>query len=307
MSGKPSPDNKVFGSRFSHAKEKAAAGFYQLMLEDDQILASLTATTRAGFHRYRFPANSAQHLVLDLKHRDEVIESSLRIEDSVTVTGMRRSKAWATNQYVFFVMKFSRPFRDKGIWQNDSLQVNSISEFSDSKNLKAFFSFDPSEADSLLVKVAISPVSVAGAMKNLEAELPGWDFEQTREAATTAWNTELSRISVTSKDTNKLVIFYTALYHTAIVPNINMDIDHQYRGRDNAIHLADGFNNYSVFSLWDTYRGAHPLYTIIDQGRTVDYIKTFLVQYQQGGRLPVWELVSNETDGTGIGSDEEKC
>ncbi len=296
MSSRPSPDNKIYGSRFNHIKEKAAAGFYQVMLQDDQIMASLTATTRVGFHRYAFPAKAAQHLVLDLKHRDEVIESSIRIEDSVTVTGMRRSKAWATNQYVFFVMKFSRPIMDKGIWLNDTLQADRINELNGFKNLKAFFSFNQTEADSLLVKVAISPVSVAGAINNLEAELPGWNFDQTKEAATTAWNAELSRISVTSKDTNKLAIFYSALYHTAIVPNINMDVDHQYRGRDNAIHLADGFNYYSVFSLWDTYRGAHPLYTIIDQARTVDYIKTFLVQFQQGGRLPVWELASNETD-----------
>ena len=147
-----------------------------------------------------------------------------------------------------------------------------------------------------MAKVAISAVSEDGAMRNLQAELPGWDFEQVKKKATETWNTELGKIEVESSNAAQLRTFYTALYHTAIVPNINQDVDGQYRGRDNKIHTANGFVNYSVFSLWDTYRAAHPLYTIIDKKRTLDYINTFLVQYQQGGRLPVWELSSCETD-----------
>ncbi|MDB5203597.1 MAG: alpha-mannosidase [Ferruginibacter sp.] len=294
MSGKPSPDNKMYGSNFDHASEKASAGFYSVHLQDDDIDAALTATTRVGFHHYTFNKKEAQYIILDLKHRDEVLESSLKIEDKFTISGLRRSKAWATNQYVYFVMKFSRPIVGSGVWKNDLLQTGNTHDAS-GKNLKAFFQFDTKEKD-LLVKVAISAVSLEGAMKNLAAELPGWDFNATKLAAEKAWNKELSKIEISTTDENKRAIFYTALYHTAVVPNINMDVDGSYRGRDNAIHKAEGFTNYSVFSLWDTYRAANPLYTLIDRERTLDYIKTFLAQYQQGGRLPVWELASNETD-----------
>lgn len=293
MSNEPSPDNKTYGSVFSHANEKASAGFYSVKLEDDNILAELTATTRVGMHRYTFAGSQSNNVIIDLKHRDEVIESSLKIINLHTIAGLRRSKAWANNQYVYFVIEFSKPFIKAGFWKNDTLLSSGTSELNNSKNIKAFFQF---EEDMVMAKVALSAVSIAGAQKNLDKELPGWDFEKTKQNAEKAWNEELSRIAVNSNDTKQLRTFYTALYHTAIVPNINQDVDGQYRGRDNQIHIAEGFTNYSVFSLWDTYRGAHPLYTIIDKKRTLDYIKSFLVQYQQGGRLPVWELSGCETD-----------
>ena len=293
MRGQPSFDNKVYGSKFTHANEKATAGFYSVKLDDDNILAELTATTRAGFHRYNFSGSDSNFIILDLKHRDEVIESSLKIIDLHTVVGMRRSKAWATNQYVYFVIEFSRPFINKGFWKDDQLLPSGDTDIKNAKNLKAFFEFDN---NTVMAKVAISSVSIEGARKNLDAEIPAWDFDKVKQTANAIWNTELSRIAVESNDTKQLRTFYTALYHTAIVPNINQDVDGQYRGRDDKIHTATSFTNYSVFSLWDTYRGAHPLYTIIDQKRTLDYIQSFLVQYQQGGRLPVWELSSNETD-----------
>ena len=293
MNGKPSPDNKVYGSKFSHTNEKASAGFYSVKLDDDNIFAELTATTRVGFHRYNFPESDKNNIIIDLKHRDEVIESSLKVINLRTITGLRRSKAWANNQYVYFVIEFSRPFVNKGFWQDDKLLSSGDGDIKNSKNLKAFFEF---EDRMVMAKVALSAVSIEGAMKNLKAELPGWDFDQVKKDAQSKWNNELSKIDIESSDANKLRTFYTALYHTAIVPNINQDVDGQYRGRDNKIHTATNFTNYSVFSLWDTYRGAHPLYTIIDQKRTLDYIHSFLVQYQQGGRLPVWELSSCETD-----------
>lgn len=293
MRGVPSNDNRVYGSKFSHANEKAAAGFYAVKLDDDNILAELTATTRAGFHRYDFSGSDSNFIILDLKHRDEVIESSLKVIDLHTIAGMRRSKAWANNQYVYFVIEFSRPFISKGVWLDDKLQNAGSNDIKDAKNLKAYFEFDNSK---VMAKVGISSVSIEGARKNLDAEIPAWDFDKVKQDANTIWNAELGRIAVESNDVKQLRTFYTALYHTAIVPNINQDVDGQYRGRDNKIHTASGFTNYSVFSLWDTYRGAHPLYTIIDKKRTLDYIKTFLVQYQQGGRLPVWELSSCETD-----------
>ncbi len=294
MNGIPSPDNKVYGSKFSHANEKASPGYYAVQLDDDNIKAELTATERVGFHKYSFSSSGNANIILDLKHRDEVIESSIHIIDDHTVTGIRRSKAWADDQYVYFVIEFSVPFTNSGIWYDDKLMMDGRS--ADGKNLKAYFQFINLDKPVIMAKVGISSVSIEGAQKNLKAELPGWDFEKVKIAAQQKWNKELGKIEINSDNITQLHIFYTALYHTMVVPNINMDVDGQYRGRDNKIHTATGFTNYSVFSLWDTYRGAHPLYTIIDQKRTIDYIRSFLVQYQEGGRLPVWELSSCETD-----------
>src|SRR5882757_7088868 len=293
MTGEPSPDNKIYGSKFSHTNEKASPGFYSVKL-DNGVDVMLTATERVGFHHYFFGNGKSANIILDLKHRDEVLASSLQVLNDHTIAGLRRSKAWAEDQYVYFVIEFSQPFTKYGIWSDDKLS-NDKKEQS-GKNIKAFFSFGNMDKPVVMAKVAISGVSIEGAQKNLKAELPGWDFTATKNAAEKKWNAELNKIEINSNNTKQLRTFYTALYHTMVVPNINMDVDGQYRGRDNVIHTANGFTNYSVFSLWDTYRGVHPLYTIIDQKRTLDYIKTFLVQYQQGGRRPVWELSGNETD-----------
>jgi predicted alpha-1,2-mannosidase len=296
MGGEPSPDNKVYGSAFSHKTEKASPGFYSVQLEDDKISVMLTATERVGLHHYFFGGGTTANIILDLQHRDEVLESSLKIVDRRTITGLRRSKAWANNQYVYFAIEFSVPFTKYGIWVNDDLFPMSFTEAESAKNLKAFFQFGNLNKSAVMARVAISAVSEAGALKNLKAEMPGWDFEKVKTDAENKWNKELGRIAVSGGTPAQFTNFYTALYHTMVVPNINMDVDGQYRGRDNAIHTAKGFTNYSVFSLWDTYRGAHPLATIIDRGRTQDYINSFLAQYKEGGRLPVWELSGCETD-----------
>ncbi len=294
MSGTPSPDNKVYGSLFSHANEKASPGYYAVKLDDDNINVELTTTERVGFHKYSFTKPGNANIILDLKHRDEVIESSIQIVNDHTVTGMRRSKAWAEDQYIYFAIEFSTSFTNSGIWHYDKALMDGRSE--QGKNLKAWFQFINMDKPVIMAKVAISLVSVEGAQRNLKAELPGWDFEKVKASAQKKWNAELGKIEAKGDDQKKLHIFYTALYHTMVVPNINMDVDGQYRGRDNKIHTAKGFTNYSVFSLWDTYRGAHPLYAIIDRKRTLDYVQSFLAQYQEGGRLPVWELASCETD-----------
>lgn len=295
MAGRPSPDNKMYGSTFSHKNEKASAGYYSVLLDKGNIQTEFTTTERVGFHHYTFSNSNDNTIILDLKHRDEVLESSLKIEDSVTVSGMRRSKSWAQDQYIFYVMKFSKPMKNFGVWKEDKLVNKIMGDTISSKNIKAFFQFDLVADKNVYVKVALSPVSVEGAKKNLAAELPDWNFDKTVADAEKSWDKELSKIEVTG-DEEKKKIFYTALYHTAVVPCVNMDVDGMYRGRDNNIHKAEGFTYYSVFSLWDTYRGAHPLYTIIDRARTLDYINTFLAQYKEGGRLPVWELASNETE-----------
>lgn len=293
MHGQPSPDNKIYGSSFSHSNETASPGFYSVQLDDDHILAELTTTTRVGLHRYSFSSAANNNIILDLKHRDIVLGSSLKIINDHTVAGLRRSRAWADNQYVFFVMEFSKPFIATGIWNDDQLLPQRITAADSSKNLKAYFTFNGKQ---VMVKVAISAVSIEGAQNNLKTELPGWNFEAVKQKATTAWNKELGKIDINGGNQEQTAVFYTALYHTMVVPNINMDVDGQYRGRDDKIHTAKGFTNYSVFSLWDTHRGAHPLYTIIDQKRTIDYIQSFLAQYKEGGRLPVWELSGCETD-----------
>lgn len=294
MGENPSPLNMVYGSTFSHKREVASPGYYGVHLNDDDIDVELTTTERAGMHHYTFNKEGLNNVILDLVHRDEVLESFLKIENDHTISGLRRSKAWALNQYVYFVIEFSRPFTKKGIWENDKV-VPSTQTFAEGKSIKSYFTFDTNANKELYIKIGISAVDVDGARKNLNSEIPGWDFNSVKKAGEQKWNENLSSILVKGDEAKK-TIFYTSLYHTAIVPNVYMDADHRYRGMDDKIHVAEGFTYYSVFSLWDTYRAAHPLYTIIDKERDLDYIKTFLKQYEQGGRLPVWELAANETE-----------
>jgi putative alpha-1,2-mannosidase len=282
-----------YASTFDHQNEKAEPGYYSVKLDEGNVLAEMTATTRVGFHRYTFPAGTNEaNLILDLKHRDKVLDSELRITGANKIEGFRRSSSWAKDQIVYFVAEFSEPFTDYGVTNNDAQPGKT--EKNKGTNLKAFFRFEAKKP--LLVKVAISPVGITGVRRNLQAEVPHWNFEKVRADAKAAWNKELSKIEVSGGANDQMTVFYTALYHTMIHPNIFQDFDQSYRGLDKQVHTAEGFTNYTVFSLWDTFRAAHPLYTIIDQKRTVDFINTFLKQYEQGGRLPVWELAGNETD-----------
>ncbi len=272
-------DQKDYATPFSHTNEKANAGFYEVTLNNG-IKVALTTSTRVGFHKYTFPTNKICGVILDLTHRDQLIDGSITIINSTTIAVKRISKAWATNQHAYAYMVFSKPF---------------VATFNKEKN-KAHFAFKLKKKEDLLCKVGFSFVSVEGAEKNLKAEIPHWDFNQVKSAATQLWDKELSKIIVSDSSTDNLTIFYTALYHVMTQPNVAMDVDGKYRGMDNQIHKAEGYTYYTIFSLWDTFRAAHPLMTIIDQKRTLDFIKTFLAHYQQGGRLPVWELASNETD-----------
>lgn len=295
ISGASTIENKKYASEFSHANEKATAGYYSVKL-DNGVNVELTATTRVGLHRYLFPQDKQANIILDLTHRDKTLGSYVKITGPRTIEGYRHSEAWAKDQYVYFVAEFSEDFEWEAFINNKSFKDQKLKDnYYSGENVKAIFTFANAKKPVML-KVGISPVSVDGAKKNLATELPGWDFEKTKSSAEALWNKELAKIEVSSSDANKLTIFYTALYHTMMQPNTAMDVDGMYRGRDNKIHKAEGFTYYSVFSLWDTFRGAHPLYTLIDQKRTSDFINTFLAQYEQGGRLPVWELGSNETD-----------
>ncbi len=305
------------GLKFSHANERAEPGFYSVRL-DNGILAEMTATNRVGLHRYTFPRGSHAWLELDLKWRDKLLASEIRlVNNNQRIEGVRKSRSWANNQAVYFVIDFSK--RITGAWSPST-------DRGDFKDKRAFFRFPSDDVgrdsgEPILVKVAISYVSIEGARKNLEAELPGWDFEKVRADAKAAWNKELSKIEVSGGTADQTTNFYTALYHTMVQPNVFNDVDGKYRGHDGKVHQLPADLNrrdaesqrdqrskiedqrsdkqsehYTVFSLWDTFRAAHPLYTIIDQKRTVDFINTFIRQYEQGGRLPVWELWGEETD-----------
>ncbi len=294
FAGKVKWKNNEYASPFSHKNEKAHAGYYEVLLNKHNIKASLTTSLRAGMHQYLFPENAKEGKVLiDLQHRDEVLESFIEVVNDYEVKGMRRSKSWAANQVVFFYLKFEKPIRDFGIASGDQLQKN-ISKAS-GKNIKSWFAFDPGGDRSLQVKIGISGVSMEHAHMNLDTEIPGWDFNEVKTAAETAWNKELGKIEVTGGTKDEQVVFYTALYHASLAPNLYMDVDGSFRGTDGQVHKAKGFANYSVFSLWDTYRALHPLMNIINKKKTGDWINTFLAQYKNGGMLPVWELSANET------------
>ncbi|WP_276975083.1 GH92 family glycosyl hydrolase, partial [Flavobacterium filum] len=278
-------DSKVYSSEFSHLKEKASAGYYSVHLDKYNIDVELTTSSRVGFHKYKFNKAGEADIILDLNHRDKLLNSEIRIIDNKTIEVYRRSDAWATNQQIWARIEFNKPMEIHTFSKNE-LEKNKVVAV-----ISKYFK----KGEELLIKVALSPTGYEGAQLN-STEIPHWDFNKVKKAAEELWNKELSKIEVTSSDKNKLTIFYTALYHTMMQPNIAQDLDGKYRGRDNKIHQAEGFDYYTVFSLWDTFRAAHPLYTLIDKKRTADYISTFIKQFEQGGRLPVWELASNETD-----------
>jgi predicted alpha-1,2-mannosidase len=292
--GEPSFDNKVYSSTFSHANEKASAGFYSVKLDKHDIDVRLTTSTRVGFHEYTFNKGGLANIILDLNHRDKLLEGRIRVIDDKTIEVLRRSEAWARDQYVYARIEFNVPLK-VNLVKEENKENTKLEGIYKATELALSFSKQVKKGEKILVKVSLSPTSYEGAKLN-SSEINHWDFEKVKKEAVTLWNKELSKIEVTSNDKDKLTIFYTALYHTMMQPNIAQDLDGKYRGRDNQIHVAEGFDYYTVFSLWDTFRAAHPLYTLIDKKRTSDYINTFIKQYEQGGRLPVWELASNETD-----------
>lgn len=287
----PSLDNKVYSSKFSHQNEKATAGFYSVKLDKHNIDVRLTASTRVGFHEYTFNTNGQANIILDLNHRDKLLEGRIRVIDDKTIEVLRRSEAWARDQYVYARIEFNVPLKVTSV-KGENTKLEGLYKGTE---LALSFSKQVKKGEKILVKVSLSPTSYEGAKLN-SSEIKGWGFDKVKREAEQKWNSELSKIEVTSDNNDKKTVFYTALYHTMMQPNIAQDLDRKYRGRDDKIHVAEGFDYYSVFSLWDTFRAAHPLYTLIDKKRTSDFINTFLKQYEQGGRLPVWELASNETD-----------
>lgn len=292
LPGMPEDNYNGYASPFSHKQEKASPGYYSVKLLKYNILAELTATKRVGIHRYIFPKGSQRNVIIDLKHRDRVIDSYINFVSDSEIEGYRFSSAWARNQKIFFVIQFSQPFINKAIVLNDTNYINQTSASGD--NIRAFFTFPSKTSQPLVVKVAISFVDIDGARKNLETEAKSWDFDNYKLQSATIWEDILDNISIDADKETK-DIFYTALYHSYIQPNIFNDCDGRYRGRDDKIHQSND-NYYTVFSLWDTYRAWHPLMTILEPQITRDFINTFLLQYEQSGLLPIWELAANETN-----------
>ncbi len=307
---KTSDGTKGFYSVFSHDREEASPGYYKVDLESYNISAELTATERVGFHQYTFPESSEAHIILDLvynvyHHDQKNVWTFLRVENDSTITGYRQTKGWARDKKVFFAATFSKPFKSYGHKKYDTIaydgfygrfrQEENFPEMA-RKDLRAYFNFDTKAGEKIQLKFALSNVSSAGAMKNLQAEIPHWDFYKTREQTKESWNKELSKIEVKTTSEAQKTTFYTALYHTNLSPIVYEDVDGQYRGLDQNIHQSKGFTNYTVFSLWDTYRALHPLFNITQPKRNNDMIKSMLVHHDQSvhNMLPIWSHYANE-------------
>ena len=277
---------KGYRAHFSHDNEFAEPGFYKVHLDSTNIDVELTVSNRSGLHKYQFPSSENQFVILDLVHRDKVLDAKIdKISDN-EIVGYRHSEAWAKDQRLFFAFKTSHPF-------NDMLQ--SPPEFGMPGARRSSLKFINPNNEPIIIKVGISAVDIAGARKNLEAEIGNKNFEAVKKEAQDYWESQLEKIVIESNDTDKKTNFYSALYHTMLAPQRYQDVDGRYRGMDLEIHNAD-FDYYSVFSLWDTYRAAHPLYTIIEQEKTNDFINTFLAKYDEGGIMPMWDLAGNYTD-----------
>ncbi|MBD3638821.1 MAG: glycoside hydrolase family 92 protein [Crocinitomicaceae bacterium] len=272
-----------YGSKFSHARESAYAGHYQVFLDDHKIDCEFTTTTRCGYHRYYYPKGENRKIIIDLEHRDKMTDSDLIFLNDTTIVGKRISENWAQEQHFYFAIKFSEVPTNREFRKNEKGQPSKlILEFGD-------------HFPVLGIKVGISAVDINGARKNLNTEMPHWNFDQYLEDNVSAWNAELGKTKITESNQDKKVIFYTALYHSYLNPNTFSDVDGRYRGMDMQIHQSSGHTQYTVFSLWDTFRATHPLFTIFQQERTRDFIHTLLFQYRQGGILPMWELSANYT------------
>ncbi|MCG9793153.1 GH92 family glycosyl hydrolase [Flavobacterium algicola] len=282
-------------SKFSHDKEKASPGYYSVDLLSSGIKAELTTTARVGYHQYTFPKDDKSQIILDLGYSlnwDAPVDTQITIEDNQTISGYRKSKGWAADQRIYFVMKFSKPFDKAQLFEN-AKEKNAQSV--NGKFTRIIANYNTKEQEKIQVKVALSSASIAGARKNLETELPNWDFEKTVQEADASWETYLSKITIKGTKEQK-ELFYTNLYHVFLTPSLLSDVEGDYKGADGKVHKAVGYNKYDTFSLWDTFRAAHPLYTLIASKETEDMVKSFLSHYDETGLLPVWSLAGNETN-----------
>lgn len=293
--GKLGQPQTGFYSLFSHREETARPGYYSVRLKRYDIRAELTASKRVGFHQYSFPAGVQPKLIINLKQGiqwDRPTQTYIHMENDTTVSGYRYSTGWAADQRIYFTAVFSKKIKSFSV--SDSTQAKDGAELK-GMGVIGLAVFDES-AGPVKLKVAISPVSIENAKLNMQAEIPGWDFNAQVARADAEWNAELGRVVIKSDDLSRMKVFYTALYHTMIAPSVFNDVNNDYLGTDKKVYKQAGFTNYTTFSLWDTYRAAQPLMTLINPEKAGNVVNTFLAIYQQQGRLPVWHLMGNETD-----------
>lgn len=309
--GTASHPEQGFRSAYSHADELAKPNYYKVLLADEGVQAELTTTNRVGIHRYTYPKQDSANVIVDLIHGiynypGKNVRTYLRVLDSVTLIGFRETNGWARNRTQFFCIRFSRPIQDygyndfnpkklyRGFWRKFDLNHH-FSEMSDAE-LRAYFTFRLDASKELIVKVALSPVSMEGALRNLETEAGHTDFDRYVKAGQELWEQELSKFEVNMLSDADKTTFYTAVYHTCLEPTLYQDVDGQYRGVDLEIHAADDFTNYTTFSLWDTYRALHPLFNLVQADRNRDMIQSMLRHQEQSGQhmLPVWSHHANE-------------
>jgi predicted alpha-1,2-mannosidase len=299
-----------YRSAFSHANEKAEAGYYKVRLDDDGILAELTAATRVGMHQYTFSKPGDAHIILDLmagiyNYDDKNVWTYVRVVNDTLVTGYRQTNGWARTRTVYFAMTFSKPCITYGQKSEDTKQAyrGFWRKFDQAKNfpeiagkkIRMYFDFQAAAAEKINIKFALSSVSQANALENMQAEIPHWDFEKVKTEAQKQWNTELQKITIEAPDAVN-VNFYTAMYHTFINPTVYTDVNGQYKGLDQDVHTATGFTNYTTFSLWDTYRALHPFLNIIQPSRNNDMVKSMMAHYNQSTlhMLPIWSHYAND-------------
>nr|WP_294941060.1 GH92 family glycosyl hydrolase [uncultured Mucilaginibacter sp.] len=299
-----------YRSAFSHANEISEANYYKVKLDESNITAEMTTSARVGFHQYTFPKSDQSHIILDLmagiyNYPDKTVWTYVKILNDSTLVGYRQTNGWARTRTLYFAMAFNKKFSQYGFKKYEKRQVyggfwgkfNQTKNFPEiaGKQIRAYFDFKTEENEKIKIKFALSPVSMDGAMANMLAEVPGWDFDKVKTDGQALWETALEKITI-SGSVAKKQDFYTAMYHTMINPTVYMDVDGQYKGIDQNIHKADGFTNYTTFSLWDTYRALHPLFNIIEPQRNADMVKSMLVHYDQSPEhmLPVWSNSGNE-------------
>lgn len=299
-----------YRSAFSHSTEKAEPAYYSVFLEDHKIKAELTATTRVGMHQYTFPKSDDAHVILDLtsgiyNYDKKNVWTFVRVENDTLITGYRQTNGWARTRTVYFAMSFSKPIKNYGqAAQEKSVYRGFWGRFDQTKNfpemagqnLKLFFDFDTNEGEKIKIKMALSPVSSAGALENMRKETPNWDFEKVKKQSQEVWNTELNKIQVETIQKEDLVNFYTAMYHAFLGPTEYMDLDRNYKGLDMNVHKAENFTNYTSYSLWDTYRALHPLFNIVQPKRNADMVSSMLAHSDQSVHkmLPIWSHYANE-------------
>ncbi|MHC1736660.1 MAG: GH92 family glycosyl hydrolase [Ignavibacteriaceae bacterium] len=294
LPGRKSNPIEGYRSLFSHEDEKAEAGYYSVFLKSYKIKVELTATKRSGFHKYTFPKSDKSNIIIDLNHGifDKTAEARIEKVDDQTIKGYRKSKGWAQHT-IYFCAVFSKPIKEFAVVNEQKIIQNEI--IAEGKDIKALLRFSTDKDEIIHVKVGLSPVSSENAMENLYAEIGNNDFIAIRKAAFDEWNSQLQSVEIETGSEEKKRTFYTAMYHAQLVPYIFTDINRQYMGMDNKVYKAEGFDYYTLFSLWDTYRAAHPLYSIIAPEYNNDFVKSLIAKFEESGRLPVWELHSSET------------